>query len=117
MTTIGPSLSITGEVTSNEDITIHGRVKGQIKMNGGTLLVAPKASVEANVQGPSVTVHGAVSGDIAAQRIQLTPTASVTGTLTTTVVVLEDGAVFNGVIDMDRAKMKAAIKTVNKSAA
>ena len=117
MTTIGPSLTITGEVTSNEDITIHGRVKGQIKMNGGTLLVAPKASVEANVHGPSVTVHGAVNGDIAAQRVQLTPTASVTGTLTTTVIVLEDGAVFNGVIDMDRSKMKAAIRTVNQSAA
>ena len=32
MTTIGTSLVITGEVTSKEDITIHGQVKGQISM-------------------------------------------------------------------------------------
>lgn len=117
MTTIGPSLNITGEVTSNEDITIHGRVKGQIKMNGGTLLVAPKSHVEANVQGPSVTVHGALVGDIAAQRIELTPTAAVTGTLTGTTIVLQDGATFNGVIDMDRTKAKASVRTFAQPAA
>jgi cytoskeletal protein CcmA (bactofilin family) len=117
MTTIGPSLSITGEVTSNEDITIHGRVKGHINMNGGTLLVAPKANVEANVQGPSVTVHGAVTGDIAAQRIELTPTAAIVGTLTASSVVMQDGATFNGVIDMDKNKVKAVVKTFAKPAA
>jgi cytoskeletal protein CcmA (bactofilin family) len=117
MTTIGPSLSITGEVTSNEDITIHGRVKGQIKMNGGALLVAPKANVEANVQGPNVTVHGALTGDIAAQRIELTPTAAVTGTLTGNSIVMQDGATFNGVIDMDRTKMKATVKSFAQPAA
>ena len=70
-----------------------------------------------HVQGPSVTVHGGVTGDIIAERVQLTPTASVTGTVTTTVVVLEDGATFNGMIDMDRAKLKARVKTVAQPAA
>jgi len=45
MTTIGTSLVITGEVTSKEDITIHGQVKGQISMLEGTLLVAPTARI------------------------------------------------------------------------
>jgi cytoskeletal protein CcmA (bactofilin family) len=35
MTTIGASLIINGQVTSREDITIHGRVKGEISMEAG----------------------------------------------------------------------------------
>jgi cytoskeletal protein CcmA (bactofilin family) len=113
MTTIGPSLIITGEVTSREDITIHGRVKGQVRMDAGALLVAPTGNVDASVQGTRVTIHGTVGGDIiAVDRIELTPTSNVTGTLTTPSVVLQDGATFNGVVDMDRSakakKLKAA---------
>ena len=51
MTTIGASLRITGEVTSQEDITIHGSVTGQIRMKDGTLLVAPKGHIDAEVHG------------------------------------------------------------------
>ena len=108
MTTIGPSLVITGEVSSQEDVTIHGRVNGQINMNKGALLVAPKGNVQATVHGANVTIHGSATGDVAAvERIELTPTANVTGTLTTNNVVVQEGATFNGVLDMDRAKVKA----------
>jgi cytoskeletal protein CcmA (bactofilin family) len=103
MTTIGPSLFITGEVTSQEDITIHGRVKGQIRMTEGALVVAPKGSVDADVEGTRVTIQGNLAGNVAAaERIELTSTADVTGTLTTTSIVLQDGATFNGIIDMVR---------------
>jgi cytoskeletal protein CcmA (bactofilin family) len=109
MTTIGPSLLITGELTSNEDITVHGKVKGQIRMNAGALLVAPTGTVAANVNGARVTIHGAVEGDVtASERIELTPTARVTGTLTSPSVVMQEGATFNGVVDMDRSKAKPA---------
>ena len=113
MTTIGPSLVITGEVSSQEDVTIHGRVNGQINMNKGALLVAPKGNVQATVHGANVTIHGSVTGDVAAvERIELTPTANVTGTLTTNNVVVQEGATFNGVLDMDRAKVKARPRPV-----
>jgi cytoskeletal protein CcmA (bactofilin family) len=100
MTTIGASLTITGEITSQEDITIHGSVKGHIRMQHGTLLVAPKGHIDAEVHGSRVTIHGTLAGDVAAsERIELTPTADVTGTLTAKAVVLQDGAAFNGSID------------------
>lgn len=107
MTTIGPSLQITGEITSQEDVTVHGHIKGQIRMNEGALLVAPKGHVDAEVEGARVTIHGTLAGNVvAADRIELTPTAEVTGTLTTTTVILQEGAMFNGIIDMERHKSK-----------
>lgn len=108
MTTIGASLVITGQVTSREDMTVHGQIKGQISMDEGALLVAPSASVEADVQVPRLTIHGTLSGDIAAaERVELTPTATVRGTLLAPSVILREGALFNGSIDIDR-RPKAA---------
>ena len=102
-TNIGASLSITGEVTSQEDISIHGRVKGQIRMQEGALLVAPTGSVDADVEGARVTIQGTLAGNVAAaERIELTPTADVSGMLTTCTILMHDGATFNGLIDIAR---------------
>ena len=106
-TTIGASLVISGEVTSQEDITIHGRVKGQIRMQEGGLLVAPSGSVDADVEGARVTIQGTLAGNVAAaERIELTPTADVSGTLTTCAIMMHDGATFNGLIEIDRQTSK-----------
>jgi cytoskeletal protein CcmA (bactofilin family) len=109
MTTIGASLLIAGEITSQEDMTIHGRVKGQIRMEEGSLFVAPKGAVDADVEGARVTIQGTLAGNVAAaERIELTPTANVSGTLITCAVVMQDGATFNGSIDIDRRSAAGA---------
>lgn len=109
MTTIGASLTITGEITSNEDVTIHGTLNGKISMQGGALLVAPTANVSAEAKGSRVTIHGAFSGDVtAAERVELSSTANVTGTVMAPNVILQDGAVFNGMMEVaGRTKGKA----------
>jgi len=66
MTTLGPSLTVTGDITSNEDITVHGTVKGTLTMQQGALVIAPAGKAEANVEGSTITVHGTVSGDLTA---------------------------------------------------
>ena len=107
MTIIGASLLITGEIISQEDITIHGRVKGQIRMEKGSLVVAEMGSVDADVEGARMTIHGTLAGHVAgAERIELTPKANVSGMLTTRAVVMHDGATFNGLIDVDRPTAK-----------
>jgi cytoskeletal protein CcmA (bactofilin family) len=98
VTTIGASLTINGHVTSQEDITIHGRVIGEIAMKQGALFVAPSASIEAKIQATNLMIHGTMKGDIAAERVELTDTASVSGTLLSPKVIMRDGAFFNGAI-------------------
>ena len=105
MTTLGPSLTITGDITSQEDMTVHGTVKGTITMQQGALVIAPSGKAEANVQGSIVTVHGTASGDLnASTKLELMDTAHVSGTITATSLVLRDGAMFNGIIDMSTKK-------------
>lgn len=110
MTTIGASLIITGEITSHEDVTIHGKLNGKISMQGGALLVASTANVSADAQGSRVTIHGSFSGDVtAAERIELSSTANVSGTILAPAVVLEDGAVFNGMMEVS-GRTKARVE-------
>jgi cytoskeletal protein CcmA (bactofilin family) len=103
MTTIGPSLSINGQITSKEDVTIHGQVVGTISVEQGELLISSTANVKADADVTRLTIHGAFAGDIAAsERVELSATASVQGTLLAPAVVLQDGAVFNGAIEVSR---------------
>jgi cytoskeletal protein CcmA (bactofilin family) len=109
MTTIGASLIINGQVTSREDITIHGRVKGEIAMESGALFVAPSANIDASVRATRLTIHGTMAGDIAAnERVELTDTANVSGTLLSPAVIMREGALFNGAIAVNRPLEKAA---------
>lgn len=118
MTTIGPSIVITGDLSSLEDITVHGRVNGKLKMDEGALLIAPTGHVDADVQGTRVTIQGSLAGQLlAAERVELAASADVTGMLITPSLVLSEGATFNGQVDMSSATGKAKAKPSSAAAA
>jgi cytoskeletal protein CcmA (bactofilin family) len=103
MTNIGTSVVFDGELTSHEDLRFDGTLKGHVHIRDATLTIGESATVEADVRGRQVVVHGTVQGSIAAvERIELTATAKVTGSLTADRVVIADGARFNGSVDMGR---------------
>lgn len=110
MTTIGPSIVISGELTSGEDITIQGRVNGHLMVKDAVLTIAEQARLQADVKGARVMVHGHLKGSIvASERIELAPGAAVEGSLSANRVVLADGTNFNGSIDMDQRTIAARI--------
>jgi cytoskeletal protein CcmA (bactofilin family) len=104
MASIGRSVVITGEITSDEDLQIDGQFRGQIHLRETAVLtIGPQAQVEADLRGARITVLGTVNGNIAAtERIELGASANVTGNLSANHVVLVDGTRFHGRIDMDR---------------
>lgn len=103
MTHIGRSTVFSGELTSDEDLTIEGTVKGDIRIREATLTIAEPARIEADIHGLLVLVHGTVKGSItASKRIELGPEARVEGNLSADQVVIADGARFDGRIDMGR---------------
>ena len=115
MTTIGASITITGEVTSREDVTIFGSVKGKITMEGGSLMVAQSGAVQAEAQVSRAVIHGSFTGDVAAaERVELSNSSNVNGTLVAPAVVMQDGAVFNGLIEVT-GKKKARVDRVTET--
>ena len=110
MTTIGRTISISGEVVSGEDITVEGRVDGQLMVRDAELTISEEAQLRADVRGTRVLVKGQLKGSIVAtERIELAASASVEGSLSANRVVLADGSRFNGGIDMDQRTIAARL--------
>jgi cytoskeletal protein CcmA (bactofilin family) len=110
VTTIGPTIVISGELTSGEDITVQGRVNGQVMVRESALTIGEQAQLKADVRGARVFVQGRLKGSIvASERIELAPSAAVEGSLSANQVVLTDGTQFNGRIDMDQRTIAARI--------
>lgn len=110
MSTIGRHLVIDGEVSSEDDLTIEGCVRGYVSVRGATLTIAAPARIEADVRAARVLVHGVVRGAItASERIELSPSSSVEGVLSAGRIAIVEGAQFNGHIDMGHRTIAARV--------
>jgi cytoskeletal protein CcmA (bactofilin family) len=110
MTNIGTSVAFDGDLTCDEDITFEGRLTGGIHVRDATLIVGQAAHVDATIRAQRVVVQGTVQGSISAgQRIELVPSANVTGDLSAERVVIADGARFNGHVDMGKRTIAAKV--------
>ena len=110
MTTIGPSVTFSGELTSTEDLQIDGHVTGHVLVRDAALTIGEEGRVRADVRGSRVVVRGHVSGSIvASERIELAPSARVDGSLSANRIVIVDGAQFTGRIDMDQRTIAARL--------
>jgi cytoskeletal protein CcmA (bactofilin family) len=98
---IGSSISVTGSVSGDQDLIVEGRVEGRIGLES-RLLVEDGGAVEAQVEVTELEVRGSLKGDVVATKTALLrPSARVAGNIRAGEVVLEDGARFSGVIEMD----------------
>ena len=87
---------VVGTCSFNGSVVLSGRVKGDIRATG-SLSVARAGRIEARLHAPVVIIEGEVVGSIvAAERIELRAEARVYGDLETAVLVIEEGAVFEG---------------------
>jgi cytoskeletal protein CcmA (bactofilin family) len=87
---------INGKLSFEGPAQIDGQIEGDI-VTGDDLVIGQSALVTAKIKAVSVVVAGTVSGEIAAtQRIEIRPSAKISGNLTAPRVVMHEGAVFEG---------------------
>ena len=94
---VGNGTTLTGEANFKGMLRVDGHLSGQVKSEGGTLIVGNNGQVDADIEVAVATIHGAVNGDIiATQRLELGRAAKVNGNIQTPSLVIEQGAVFEG---------------------
>jgi cytoskeletal protein CcmA (bactofilin family) len=87
---------ISGKLFFEGPVRIDGQVDGEISSNDA-VVVGESAVVTAQLKAASVVIAGRISGDIiAGKRVEIRATARVIGNLTTPVLVVHDGALFEG---------------------
>jgi len=101
MANIGKSITIKGDLSGNEDLQIDGTVEGRIDLPNNQLTIGAEGRVKAEVHAKAVIVIGHVTGNLsAADRIQVEATGIVDGDVKAPRLVIQEGAMLNGGVEM-----------------
>lgn len=97
--------SMTGTMTFKDPVNlrINGQFDGTLDIKGN-LSIGEKAQVKATIQGESIIIAGSVKGSITAtDRVELTSSARVIGKVSCGRVIMQDGAILHGTLEMDNS--------------
>jgi cytoskeletal protein CcmA (bactofilin family) len=101
---IGAGISINGDISGTESLVIEGKVEGKIHLPGHQVEVGKAGRVHADVQAKFIKIEGELKGDIdGKEKVVIAKSGNVRGNITAPRVMLEDGAIFKGSIDIDPA--------------
>jgi cytoskeletal protein CcmA (bactofilin family) len=109
MANIGKSITINGDLTGEEDLVIEGKVEGKVTLPNSQLTIGANGTIKAEVQAKSVVVVGRVSGNVrGTERVEIQATGIVEGDVIAPRLVVAEGAVVNGSIQMTSKPGSAA---------
>lgn len=102
-TLLGRESRFEGKLVFDGIVRIDGRFKGEIHAQG-KLVIGESALVEANSEVGALVLNGEYHGDVVAkERVEITRTGKLFGTLKTPVLLVEEGGTFDGTCEMNRS--------------
>jgi cytoskeletal protein CcmA (bactofilin family) len=91
-----------GKFVSDRDLRIDGEAQGEIECQG-TLVLSPQARVRASIKAHNVVINGDYEGNVdSGGRFEIGSTGRVKGEVKTQVLVIKEGAFFEGSVTMAR---------------
>lgn len=106
---MGKGAEYQGKLTFKGAVRIDGRFLGTISSEG-KLVLGKDAYVEGTIAVGELEVHGTLQGEITvSQRSLLHETAKVSGSLSTALLAMEEGALLQGELRMGK-DLKPAVK-------
>ena len=104
---IGPGVHFTGVIAATEGLVIEGSFEGTLTQEGRSLTVGRQGRVSGEMEAGEIDIRGKVDGNIyATERVRLHSGCEVTGAIYCKKIVTEEGALFNGTIDMSLEEIK-----------
>ena len=98
-----------GTFRSSRDVRVEGEVKGTIECEG-TLFVAQGANVTAKIEAENITVAGDLNGDVRCRgRLRIMPSGRVRGKVSTETLVINEGAFYEGQLEMASAAERTGL--------
>lgn len=95
-TLLGNGTTFTGDIVATNSLRIDGTLIGNIKQ-ANNVIVGETAQVKGNIFANYVVIDGTVEGNITAtDSIELLNKSKVTGDITTTILSINEGAIFKG---------------------
>ncbi|MGE5341573.1 MAG: bactofilin family protein [Candidatus Omnitrophota bacterium] len=103
---IGQTVFIKGNVFAEEEVLIEGKIEG--KVNSKHLVVIGKNGVvNADIDAQEIIIKGVVNGNVRGSfKVEVVPEGVLNGNVISQRVVLAEGAIFKGNIDMSLKEEK-----------
>jgi cytoskeletal protein CcmA (bactofilin family) len=99
-TVVGQTILIKGNLEGQEDLTVQGRIEGSLNLTK-TLIVEPSGIVKAEVSVCNASISGIMVGNLTAtDSVEITETGRMVGDIRAPRVIITEGAVFKGQVDM-----------------
>ena len=120
-TLLGSGTELEGDFSADGSARIDGIIRGNVTVTG-SLIIGATGSIEGNVSAKAVLIGGEIVGNVEApEKAELTAGAKVLGDIVTSVIVIDEHAVFQGKCDMnqtvpDRRVKSKAVRAGKKSA-
>jgi len=106
---LGPSVTIRGDLTGEEDLLIEGQLEGEVVVRQHSVTVGRSGRLTADVYGKRVVVEGEVTGSLyGVDEVVIRQAGSVQGSAVSPRVTIESGANFRGQIDMQTESVQQA---------
>jgi cytoskeletal protein CcmA (bactofilin family) len=97
---LGATVVVTGSITTEEDLEVHGTLRGQLAAPAHCVRLENGARIEADVLARDITVLGQASGKFTATEIvDIRATARLDGHIAAPRLVLEEGATVNAKVE------------------
>ncbi len=101
---LGATIRIKGDISGDENLLIEGHVEGSVNLSAHELTIGKTGKVHANIAARTIRIDGEVNGDITGkEKVLVSSTSNIKGTIVTPKMTLEEGARFKGTIDIDPA--------------
>jgi len=114
---IGESIVFKGELSGQEDLVLEGTVEGRVDLPDNQLTIGAKGRAHAELKAKTIVVVGRVNGNIrASDRCEIQSSGIVEGDVSAPRLMVEEGAVVNGSIEMGASKNAMAAPSASPSA-
>lgn len=98
---IGRGIEVKGDITFADRLQVDGKTTGTVTSESGTLIIGESGHLEAQIDVGVCVVHGELRGNLVARsKLEIRRTGRVHGDVITPMLLVEEGAVFNGAIRM-----------------
>lgn len=100
MSTLGKTITVKGELRSDEDLTLEGCIEGPVWCEDGAVVLAATAEVTGDIVARDITVFGRVSGQlVATDVVDVRAEATVIGHVVSKRFILDPAATFSGRVE------------------
>lgn len=99
---IAEGTRIEGKFTSTENVRLDGQIKGEVNVTK-KLVMGNNSFIDGNISAQSTAVQGRIKGNLKiSDTLQLLPTANIEGDINANALIVDEGAVYNGALNISK---------------